>query len=718
MQGSKIKVTYNLEKTACLPSGPAAVERNGQKMKKDTGVENALKGNSSDTLLVIYILRILKKYSSFEKPLSVHDVLEYLSYGYAIGCDENPDATRKKVRRHLDTLHECYGDGCVRKEEGKTRNGHKWYYDSSRDKFANESGSNRETLSDVELEFLVDLVSATKILNAESTQGMIDKLLKKTSLSVEEREQKLAAIKKERWTKTLNDDLVAKKEILQEYINDACGITFVYEGERVVSVVPLGWSYENGKCFLNAKAEDQNRRFSIEKIREPEIAEEAVNKADCGYYTESNPSNNTALDNLFCNLPLINNAIKEKRAIRFTYRSFVVDKKNIVLADEAKSILPHSLVFNDGKYYLLGIDEYAGGTNKIGYFRVDLIADLAYSEEKITLSSWNKQVFDTLQKAREVEKHPLMQVGREVEVIFSVLESALDRVIDAFGIDGVAFDAEKGTNDFREKFVNVTVMTTAEEAFRWALANADTVELISPQAVRDRLARIAEPIHRLYTKTLQDKVRENIDYVLKEGTFKISYMVDADTAYATYKKLAKMGKLGAVDNMGIAGEEICGGVDYFGDFINTKRLVLCAPQIKNMIWAAKLVNVETLDLTSSHVEDVSWMKEMKKLRKIYLSGSQVSDLSCLSEHEEIDEIEISGTNVSDISFIEDFSKLTQLHIAMCPIKDYLPLFSTKSRLRNLVIDRKALEKIGEKNIRNRHIGINIRTTNNSSFWYL
>ena len=99
--------------------------------------ENIPKGNSEDSLLVIYILSVLKKYSSRENPLSSQDVMEHLKNDYSIGIS---DAQRKKVRRHLDTLHESYLNGCIKKEEGKTRNGHKWYYDVSRDKFANEEG--------------------------------------------------------------------------------------------------------------------------------------------------------------------------------------------------------------------------------------------------------------------------------------------------------------------------------------------------------------------------------------------------------------------------------------------------------------------------------------------------------------------------------------------------------------------------------------------------
>ena len=98
------------------------------------------KGNSEDSLLAIYIFRILKKYSSPDNPLSTQDVMDYLEKDYSIGNADKSDAQKKKIRRHLDTLHECYGGGCVEKIEGKTRKGHDWYYDASRDKFAGEDG--------------------------------------------------------------------------------------------------------------------------------------------------------------------------------------------------------------------------------------------------------------------------------------------------------------------------------------------------------------------------------------------------------------------------------------------------------------------------------------------------------------------------------------------------------------------------------------------------
>lgn len=691
--------------------------------------ESASKGNSEDSLLIIYILRILKKYSSRQNPLSSQDVMDHLREDYSIGNLDKADAQRKKVRRLLDTLHELYWGGCIEKEEGKTRNGHKWYYDISKDKFAEDAVAVKETLSKGEIDFVVDIITSSKIINSASTKSIVNKLLKKAKCSKEERIARLRKIDNEEWPKSINNGLVLVKQKIQACIEDVRKIRFSYEDKESILATPYGWGADaSGRYILIAKVDGDGEgefgSFLLEKIQNFEKAEIDYSDFDDTYFDKSFGSPDTlSMESLFSNISIITTAIAEKNGIEFKYLSYVIRDSRVVIDGKDKRVLPHRLVFNDGKYYLIGYDEEQ---EKIDYYRVDLVSKLSHSNTKIKISDWDSRVLSGVQRAREVEKHPLMLAGTDVPVTFKVVESALDRVIDAFAVKPDKFDVTKETRVVKdssgegfheERIVSVQVRTTFEEAFRWALANADVVEITS-QDIRDRIARIADPIYQLYTQTLSDKVRENIDYVLKEGTFKISYKVDTKTSYATYKELSKMGKLGVVDNMGIAGEGTFDNLDYFGEFFNTERLILRAPQIKDLTWAAKLVNVKELDLTDSQNKDVSWMKEMKNLRRIYLSESQVSDLSCLGEHKEIDVLDISGTNVSDISFIEDFPKLTQLHIAMCPIADYSPLFTTKSRLKCLEIDKIALEKIGEEDIRNHHIGIDIKVTNNSPFWYL
>ena len=667
------------------------------------------KGNSEDSLLVIYILSILKKYSSPNNPLSSQDVVEYLRKDYSIDSLDKADVQKKKVRRHLDTLYESYWSGCIKKKEGKTRNGHKWYYDASLDAFANENGVAYETLSQVEVEFLVDIVSATKILNSEGTRGMIDKLLKKTPISDEERARRLGKIQKENWLKSSNEDLIEKKDAIESCFYNSC-LTFDYEAEEAITATPLGWSYDNGVCYLNAKVKNEHRKFSLDKIRICDYDVDGYDDTDdFSDYSEERDSDKTALDSLFVNIPTIKKAIEDKKCLHFLYRSYAVANGRVISKDEEMSILPHSLVFNDGKYYLIGINENASEPNKIAYFRVDLMFELYHAEAKINLSDWDKHVLETIERAREVEKHPLMLVGKEVPVTFKVVESALDRVVDAFAVKPDKFkvteesravkdSSEKGFHN--ERVIRVNVITSEEEAFRWALANAEVVEVIS-QNVRDRIARIAEPIHKIYTKTMEDRVRENIDYIRETGMFKITMNIDEDTAFETFKKLKKQGNLDIVNKIHIGKIEGEPG-DYFGDFVNAKYLNIgFVPNCKNITWASKLTKISSIDIFDTQIKDASWLGVMKNLRYVEISKTPICDLSVLKNHNNILYLDISDTMVSDISFIENYEHLGKLVVSGCPIEDYTPLLKIRP-LDMLIIDEKAVAAIGMDNLVKHH----------------
>ena len=198
---------------------------------KEKKSDKASKGNSGDSIQVIYILSILKKYSSPKNPLSSQEVMDYLEEYYPKGRFEKSESLKKKIRRYLDTLHESYSNGCIRKIEGNTKKAHKWYYDVSRDRFKDGEGVAHETLTETEVGLLVDLISSTKIFNSDGTRGLIDKLLMKTSISYEDRVRRLDAIQKEAWQKTSNSDLAEKKSLIEECFF-VSNITFDYEDEE------------------------------------------------------------------------------------------------------------------------------------------------------------------------------------------------------------------------------------------------------------------------------------------------------------------------------------------------------------------------------------------------------------------------------------------------------------------------------------------------------
>ena len=675
--------------------------------------ENVPKGNKEDSLLIIYILRILKKYSSPDNKLSSQDVMYYLREDYSIGILDKADAQRKKIRRHLDTLCEFYPGRCIKKEEGKTRNGHKWFYDVSRDKFAKEEGIVHETLSKEEIEFITDIIASSKIINSSSTISIVNKLLKKTKLSKEDRIARLRKIKNEEWPKSINKELLLIKKEIQLCIDDVRKMKFDYEDEKSILATPYGWgSDENGKYILIAKVDGEPEgkfsSYSLEKIHN--IKKEDFNYSDFDdtYFDRSyGKPDDLSTESLFANIQIITTAIEEKKGIEFKYLSYVIRNSRVVVDGKEKRILPHRLVFNDGKYYLIGYDEEQA---KIDYYRVDLISKLAYSNKKIEISDWDERVLSGVQRAREIEKHPLMLAGTDIPVTFKVAESGLNRVIDAFTVKPDKFDITEETMAVKdssgkvfheERLVKVQVKTTREEAFRWALANADVVELVHPQDIRDRLGRIADPIHKTYARTLVDRVRENIDYIRETGMFKITMNVDKDTAFETYKELKNQNKLDLVNKIHIGKIEGDPG-DYFGDFKNAQYLnIRFAPNCKNLIWASNLTEIVRLDIHQTQIRDVSWLKVMENLKCVEITKTPICDLSVLKDHKHILLLNVSDTLITDISFIENYEHLGKLDVSGCPIEDYTPLLKIRP-LDMLIIDEKAVNAIGMDNLVNHH----------------
>lgn len=701
------------------------------------------KGNSSDTLLAIYVLQVLKKYSSADNKISAKEVHKHLVEEHYIGDRDNSEAQIKKVRRYLHTLHESYGNGCIRKQEGKGgSDGHVWYYDASRDELAGEDGQAHETLSNEEIEFLIDIIASSKIINAKSTYDIINKLLKKSDLTDKEKIRKRTVIKEEEWSKSINKEFLKLKRKLQLCIDDYRKIKFDCADRKSIAATPYGWDTDtDGKYLLVVKidGDDEFSSFPLDQLQNVREGNINFNPDEDAYFDRDDrkPSDDISLESLFVNIKRINNAIHESLAIEFKYLSYVIKDENVVWVGENKRVLPRTLVFVDGKYYLIGLDENAKNEDgKIGYYRVDLISRLRAFQSERKLSDWDKSIFEGIKRARDVEMHPLMQTGVDRPVTFMVIESALGRVLDAFG-KNAQFVVTKETKDIplnpsikkwhekyspdelkTERLVKVFVRTTYTEAFRWSLANADAVELVYPLDLRYKLRRIAAPIQRSYVKTTDDQIRENVDRICESGEFDLvrypqdipeytsgtffatPFHIGEELAYESFKLLNKEKKLDVVEHISIWNNN-ADKVDYCGSFKNTIYVDIRNSECKNPKWISEIVGLKAITLLSTSVESVLWLKELKELQNIELEESPISDLSILSEHEDVGYIKLNNVAINDIGFIENYKYLYSLIVVGCPIKDYSPLLKIPP-LHRLEIDEKVVEALGMENIKKHH----------------
>ena len=675
--------------------------------------EGVSKGNSEDSLLVIYILSILKKYSSPQNPLSSQDVMDRLRDEYSIGSFDKSDAQRKKVRRHLDTLHESFWHGCIKKVEGKTRNGHKWYYDISRDKVAKAEGVVQETLSKEEIDLIIDIIASSKIINSISTNSIIRKLLNKGKHSNEEKRERLLKTENEEWPKSVNKELVLVKQKIQSCINDTRKIVFDYESQKAILATPYGWdSDDSGKYVLIAKIDGQSQgefgSFLLEKIKNVEKTNfSGLNDFDDTYFDRSygNPDV-LSLESLFGNIRLITAAIQGKKGIEFKYLSYVIRDARVVVVGKSKRVLPHRLVFNEGKYYLIGYDEKRAN---IDYYRVDMISKLGYSSTNIEISDFDARVLSMVQGAKEVEKHPLMLAGKDVLIIFKVAESALDRVIDAFAVKPDKITVTKETVAVRdsleegfheETLAKVQVRTTEDEAFRWALANADAVELVYPPDLRHKLRRIATPIHKTYAKTMEDKVQANVERVFATGTFKIDQRINEEIANETFKFLNSHDNNDVVNEIKIYAVN-ADQTDYVGEFTSAKWLDITRSQCVDPKWISKLTELVNIHISMTSISDVSWLSQLNKLKVVRLVQSPITDISVLKKQQNILHLELRNLDIRDISFIENQPRILNLRLIGCPVEDYSPLLRMNP-LDYLEIDEKAVAALGMDNLVKHH----------------
>ena len=215
---------------------------------------------------------------------------------------------------------------------------------------------------------------------------------------------------------------------------------------------------------------------------------------------------------------------------------------------------------------------------------------------------------------------------------------------------------------------------------------------------------------------MDDKVRENIDYISKKHVFRISHSVDENTAFATFKELKKghcLEKVGQIYFSLENGEPPA----YLAEFTDTKDVrIYHSPQCKDISWASGFAELKTLHICESQVDDLSWLKSMHKLKWLEISDSPISDLSILRDHSDIQMLHLAGINISDIGFIKNYRNLTGLTLFDCPVEDCSLLYSLPSCLCFLEIDKKTAKKLDLEKLREKHIGIDIRGDNEVYDW--
>lgn len=213
------------------------------------------------------------------------------------------------------------------------------------------------------------------------------------------------------------------------------------------------------------------------------------------------------IDSLKDNLKLIQEAIKEKKQVEFTFNSWHAEensKQPIFGATETNphTISPYYIVVNNEKYYLLaGKEPYETGSEMM-IWRIDLMSDITMRKDPVTPKhkvrnlpiEWNDSSdfhVEHLNMAYDTPRDITMKIssttGEKKPINYNFL-------YDTFGDKFEVLEVDE--TDYYGHIIKVRVSPFSVE--NWALSYSTRVEILDPPEVRESMKEKISMLHKKY----------------------------------------------------------------------------------------------------------------------------------------------------------------------------------------------------------------------------
>lgn len=198
-----------------------------------------------------------------------------------------------------------------------------------------------------------------------------------------------------------------------------------------------------------------------------------------------NEWNKTENVSVFLNIELIDEAIERGKQIRFEYNKYGEDKK--LHKTSHPRVSPYQLILHNQRYYLMARHERF---EQMKFYRVERIANVEIVEDKPLTNIRDVAGYESgIDYHKIASGLPYMFADKQEYIEMLVDESALDQVIDWFGMD---VKIEKEGDRYR-----VSLLASPSAMEYWALQYLKSVEVIEPKSLRERIK-----------KTLADGVKQ------------------------------------------------------------------------------------------------------------------------------------------------------------------------------------------------------------------
>ena len=276
---------------------------------------------------------------------------------------------------------------------------------------------------------------------------------------------------------------------------------------NVLSLRELGYeiSMDNGYYLMDREFEEAELRMLIDSVLFSKTltgtqAKELIKKLE-GFgnkYFESKVSHVSTTPSLgrtdnkqvLYTVNAINDAIDQKKKVKFRYSSYGLDGK---LHDKGNDYIvnPYQMIAANGKYYLLGnLDKY----NDISYYRIDKIMNVEIIDEKIKPMKQVKGLENGLDLPKHMAEHVYMFCGESIPIKLQCNVGTFDTLIDWFGKDIRIL--EKNLDEDR---IVVRLNCNEYAMFYWALQYGPYVEVLEPQSLRAELKEALAEMLKKYT---------------------------------------------------------------------------------------------------------------------------------------------------------------------------------------------------------------------------
>jgi len=224
-----------------------------------------------------------------------------------------------------------------------------------------------------------------------------------------------------------------------------------------------------------------------------DLIEKICRLAACGFQRhiknihsveEWNKTENKAV---FYHIELIDEAIENGKMVKYDYNKYGADKK--LHRTSTQTVSPYQLILHNQRYYLMGYHSYF---KHVVYHRMDRITNMVVTDKPAVPLRDVPGYEDGIDYKHISTAMPYMYAETPELITLRAPVALMDQIVDWFGKDVSVRAAGE------DVLVNVHAAPTA--MLYWALQYADSVEIVAPESLRERVREVLAQATKRYAK--------------------------------------------------------------------------------------------------------------------------------------------------------------------------------------------------------------------------